>query len=126
MPENVPSPLILNVALEMTVIGGNWQICLMSQKIFTRPACVCVRVCVCVFRFLRMSEAGLFGKWRSMYWPAPSNCSTGLIFTDVGSQALALADLVSAFLLLGLGGLLAAAALLAELACRAALAGRLH
>ena len=71
-----------------------------------------------------MSETGLFGKWRGMYWPAPSNCSTGLIFTDVGSQPLALADLVSAFLLLALGALLATAVLLAELAYRAATPGR--
>ena len=81
-------------------------------------------VCVCVCRFLRMSESGLFGKWKGMYWPAPSNCSTGLIFTDVGIQALALPDLVSAFLLLGLGALLAAGALLTELTCCSPRTGR--
>ncbi|KAF0314638.1 Glutamate receptor 3 [Amphibalanus amphitrite] len=74
--------------------------------------------------FLRMSEMGLFGKWRGMYWPAPSNCSTGLIFTDVGSQPLALADLVSAFLLLALGAVLSTVVLAAEMMYRSACAGR--
>ncbi|XP_037091545.1 glutamate receptor ionotropic, delta-2-like isoform X1 [Pollicipes pollicipes] len=68
--------------------------------------------------FLRMSETGLLNKWKTMFWPKSSNCSTGLIFTDVGIQPLALADLVSTFLLYAAGILLALVVLLAELVTR--------
>ncbi|XP_037080970.1 glutamate receptor ionotropic, delta-1-like [Pollicipes pollicipes] len=57
--------------------------------------------------FLRMSESGLFDKWRSDYWPPASNCSTGAIFTDVTTKPLMVEDIVSSLILYLLGVLLA-------------------
>ena len=54
-----------------------------------------------------MSESGLFSRWRSEYWPQPSNCSTGAIFTDVTTKPLVLEDIVSSLILYLLGTSLA-------------------
>ena len=61
-----------------------------------------------------MSESGLFGRWRSEYWPQPSNCSTGAIFTDVTTKPLVLEDIVSSLILYMLGTLLALLVFLLE------------
>ena len=61
-----------------------------------------------------MSESGLFNRWRTVYWPQPSNCSTGAIFTDVTTKPLMLDDIVSSLILYMLGTLLALLVFLLE------------
>ncbi|KAF0288129.1 Glutamate receptor ionotropic, delta-2 [Amphibalanus amphitrite] len=66
------------------------------------------------WEFLRMSESGLFSRWRSEYWPKPSNCSTRAIFTDVTTKPLVLEDIVSSLILYLMGTLLALLVFLLE------------
>lgn len=60
-----------------------------------------------IFRILKLQEAGIFPKWSSIYTPGAQKCMELISHSENQLQRIALSHMTSAFVILGIGYVIA-------------------